>query len=56
MGELFIWAGYFFGNIPLIRDNFGVVTIIIVVVSVLPMVAMIFRREKKGPVQQQGPM
>lgn len=30
------WAGYFFGNIPLIKDNFGVVTIIIIVVSLLP--------------------
>ncbi len=30
------WAGYFFGNIPLIKNNFGVVTILIVVVSLLP--------------------
>jgi len=30
------WAGYFFGNIPLIKDNFGVVTILIIVVSLLP--------------------
>jgi membrane-associated protein len=31
-----IWVGYFFGNIPLIKNNFGVVTIIIIVVSLLP--------------------
>jgi membrane-associated protein len=30
------WAGYFFGNIPLIKDNFGIVTIIIIAVSLLP--------------------
>lgn len=30
------WAGYFFGNLPLIKNNFGVVTIIIIVVSLLP--------------------
>ena len=30
------WAGYFFGNIPLIKDNFGVVTILIIVVSLIP--------------------
>jgi membrane-associated protein len=30
------WAGYFFGNIPIIKDNFGVVTILIIVVSLLP--------------------
>jgi membrane-associated protein len=30
------WAGYFFGNLPIIKENFGVVTIIIIVVSLLP--------------------
>jgi membrane-associated protein len=30
------WAGYFFGNIPIIKENFGVVTILIIVVSLLP--------------------
>jgi membrane-associated protein len=35
---LFIWGGYLFGNIPLVKNNFGIVTIVIVVVSVLPMV------------------
>jgi membrane-associated protein len=35
---LFIWGGYLFGNVPLIKENFGIVTIGIVVVSVLPVV------------------
>ena len=34
----FIWGGYLFGNVPLIKENFGVVTILIVVVSVIPVV------------------
>jgi len=33
---LFVWGGYLFGNIPLIKKNFGIVTILIVVVSVMP--------------------
>ena len=33
---LFIWAGYFFGNIPLIKNHFGFVTIGIVLVSLIP--------------------
>ena len=33
---LLTWAGYFFGNIPLIKDNFGLVTIGIIVVSTDP--------------------
>jgi membrane-associated protein len=32
-----VWAGFFFGNIPLIKNNFGIVTILIVLVSVLPL-------------------
>jgi membrane-associated protein len=34
---LLVWAGFFFGNLPFIKSNFGLVTIGIVVVSVLPM-------------------
>ena len=34
----FIWGGFLFGNVPLIKNNFGVVTILIVVVSLLPVV------------------
>jgi membrane-associated protein len=35
---LFVWGGYLFGNIPLVKNNFGVVTIIIIVVSLIPLV------------------
>ena len=33
---IFIWGGYLFGNVPVIKHNFGIVTILIIVVSVLP--------------------
>ncbi len=36
---LFLWGGYLFGNVPLVKRNFGVVTILIIVVSLLPMAA-----------------
>lgn len=42
----FIWGGYLFGNVPLIKENFGVVTILIVVISVLPVVWGLLRPEK----------
>ncbi len=35
---LFVLGGYLFGNIPIVRDNFGIVTILIIVVSLLPLV------------------
>jgi membrane-associated protein len=47
--NLFIWGGYLIGNIPLIKDNFGLVTITIIVVSVLPMVVMFLKKEPKVP-------
>jgi membrane-associated protein len=34
---LFLWGGYLFGNIPVIKQNFGVVTIVIILVSLTPM-------------------
>jgi membrane-associated protein len=33
---LLTWAGFFFGNIPFIKENFGLVTIGIIVVSLIP--------------------
>ena len=31
-------AGYFLGNIPLVKDNFSKIVLLIIVVSVLPIV------------------
>lgn len=41
---IFIWAGYFFGNIPFVKDNFGLVTIAIIVVSLIPVAWMALRK------------
>jgi membrane-associated protein len=43
---IFIWGGYLFGNIPLIKNNFGIVTIVIIVVSVMPAVIAFLKRKK----------
>lgn len=34
--EIFLWLGYFFGNIPAVQKNFSLVIVGIVVVSLLP--------------------
>ena len=39
----FVIGGYLFGNIPIIRDNFGVVTLAIIFVSLLPVVVVALR-------------
>jgi membrane-associated protein len=46
---LCLFAGWFFGNIPIVKNNFSLVTIGIVIVSVLPMVFEILsHRQKRG--------
>lgn len=43
-----VGAGYLFGNVPIVKDNFSLVAMGIVVVSVLPMVIE-FIRYRRGP-------
>jgi len=40
---LFIWGGYLFGNIPVVKNHFGVVTILIIVVSLTPVIIGVMR-------------
>jgi membrane-associated protein len=42
---LFTWAGYFIGNIPFIKDNFGLVTLAIIAVSLVPVVWVAFKKD-----------
>jgi membrane-associated protein len=45
----FVWLGYFFGNLPIIKDNFGLVTIGIVIVSLLPVIVMALKKPPPVP-------
>lgn len=40
---LFVFGGYFFGNVPIVRRNFTLVIVAVIVLSVLPMVVSFFR-------------
>jgi len=35
---IFLWMGYFFGNLPFVQDHFTLIVIAIILISVLPMV------------------
>jgi len=45
---LFIWGGYLFGNIPLVKQHFGLVTIAIIVASLAPLALGVLRRPQPG--------
>jgi membrane-associated protein len=42
---LFVWGGYLFGNIPFVKQHFGLVTIAIIVASLVPVAIAFWRRE-----------
>jgi membrane-associated protein len=46
---LFLWGGYLFGNVPAVKRNFGLVTVLIIVVSLLPVAAGLLRRRRAAP-------
>lgn len=41
---IFLGGGYLFGNIPLVKNNFGIVTLIIIGVSMIPVILLTLRR------------
>lgn len=53
--SFFILLGYFFGNLPIIKDNFSYLIIGIVVISILPAIFEIVRnRYKKAHKKKRG--
>ena len=44
---IFLFGGYFFGNLPLVRKNFTFVIFAIIVISVLPAVVEYLRHRNK---------
>ena len=43
---LFLWGGYLFGNVPVVKRNFGLVTVLIVVVSLIPVALAMIKRKR----------
>jgi membrane-associated protein len=44
---LFTFGGFFFGNLPFVKENFSLVVIAIVVISVLPAVVEVIKARRK---------
>jgi membrane-associated protein len=55
---IFLYAGYFFGNLPLVRDNFTIVILAIVLLSITPIAWEMWkarRRTAEGAVNDGRP-
>lgn len=48
---LFVFGGYFFGNLPFVKSNFSVVIIAIILISILPGVVEYFRNSRRVKVE-----
>jgi len=46
---LFVLGGYFFGNIPVVRENFTLVILAIIAISVLPIAVEALRARRRRP-------
>jgi membrane-associated protein len=44
---LFTFGGFFFGNLPFVKENFSLVVIAIVIISVLPAVVEVIKAKRK---------
>ncbi len=51
---LLLYAGYFFGNAPLVKDNFSLVILAIIVLSILPAVFELWRNRHRGRSKQES--
>ena len=48
--SLFLFAGYFFGNVPIIKQNFSLAIIAVILISLLPVPIEYLRNRFKKPV------
>jgi len=45
---IFVWGGYFFGNLPVVRENFTLVILAIIILSVVPIGVEFLRARREA--------
>jgi membrane-associated protein len=48
---LFVFGGFFFGNIPVIKRNFTFVIFAIIIISILPAVIEVIRQKRQKTIE-----
>ena len=44
----FLWAGFFFGNLPIVKDNFSLFVIIIIIASFIPLIVELIKHKRES--------
>ena len=44
--SLFLWTGYFFGNLPVVKANFHYVIMVIIILSIAPIIVEIYKSKR----------
>lgn len=52
--SLFLWSGYFFGNLQVVKDNFHFVVVAIIILSITPILYELLKSFKKVPSSHGG--
>ena len=43
------YLGYFFGNMPMIKNNFAIVVLVIIILSIMPAIVEVIRTKLRKP-------
>lgn len=53
---LFVYAGFFFGNLPIVKQNFSLIIIAIIIISVIPVIIEFVKHWKENNANCKNPV